>query len=179
MAVHAFIDESRRGRLYIVAMALFRPSDLHNVRGQLRRLCLPGQRRVHFKTEQTTRQQTIVASLLALGVHARLYLRSGPDIDARADCLAAAASDLVKMSAHRLVLESRQDRDRIDRRVIRAALTGAGAAADGDLVYEHLRPSEDPLLWPPDALAWCYGAGGAWRRRISPMLDEVIDLNAP
>jgi len=88
------------------------------------------------------------------------------------------AADLVKMSAHRLVLESRQDRDHLDRRTLRAALADLTGATTGPLVYEHLRPSEDPLLWPPDALAWCYGAGGDWLRRIMSMVEHVAELDA-
>ena len=177
--VQAFADESRRGQLYIVAVTIFAPADLHRVRAQLRQLCLRGQRRLHFKTERVGRRHVILASLNSLDIQGRLYLRRGPDNDARAECLTALVSDLIKMSANRLVLESRQDRDQADRRVLRTALADlVGATADGP-VYEHMRPSEDPLLWPADALAWCYGAGGDWRRRIMPLVEHVADLDRP
>jgi hypothetical protein len=28
----------------------------------------------------------------------------------------------------------------------------------------------------PDAVSWCYGAGGDWRRRISGIIERVTDL---
>ena len=40
----------------------------------------------------------------------------------------------------------------------------------------HLSPYEEPLLWVSDAVAWAVGAGGDWRRRVEPMIDEVVRL---
>jgi hypothetical protein len=37
-------------------------------------------------------------------------------------------------------------------------------------------PDEEPLLWVSDAVAWAMGAGGDWRRRVEPMIDEVVRL---
>lgn len=45
-----------------------------------------------------------------------------------------------------------------------------------ELVYEHLRPHEDPALAIADAIAWCFGAGNEWRRRIMPVIEEVIGI---
>src|SRR5438067_309969 len=66
-------DESRRGRLYIVAAVLVPPGRLHRARGSLRELRLRGQRRVHFKTEQTARQHLILSALARLELPGRLY----------------------------------------------------------------------------------------------------------
>lgn len=46
------------------------------------------------------------------------------------------------------------------------------------LTYEHLAPYMVPLLWIPDAVAWAYAKGGDWRRRVAPMLDHVVVLDA-
>jgi hypothetical protein len=46
----------------------------------------------------------------------------------------------------------------------------------GRLTYEHLRSHEDPALWIADAVAWCHGAGKDWRRRVAPLVKEVIDV---
>jgi hypothetical protein len=32
----------------------------------------------------------------------------------------------------------------------------------------------EPLLWVADAVTWAVGAGGDWRRRVAPMLDEHV-----
>ncbi len=56
---------------------------------------------------------------------------------------------------------------------IRARLAASGRT----LAYEHRRAYEEPLLWAADAMAWCYGAGGEWRRRIAPTLDKAVRLD--
>ncbi|HWB34749.1 MAG TPA: hypothetical protein VHA75_01865, partial [Rugosimonospora sp.] len=83
--------------------------------------------------------------------------------------------DLAKAGVTRLVIESREGRDHIDRRTIYTALQSLGVPPS--LRYEHLRGHEEPLLWIPDAIAWAYGAGGDWRRRISSLLEGVTDVD--
>ena len=65
--------------------------------------------------------------------------------------------------------------DRIDRHVIVAALHDNGIEPDR-LAYEHLKPHEEPVLWIPDAVAWCHGSGGEWCRRVMPLVDEVVNV---
>jgi hypothetical protein len=131
---------------------------------------------VHFKTEQTARQRSIMSLLCRLELQAYVYVSRGEDNDARAACLTALVDDLVAAEARRLVVESREGRDHLDRHVLRTALGKAGRS--DQLGYEHFRPSDDPLLWAPDAVAWCYGAGGDWLRRVKPLLRVVRDLDA-
>ena len=59
----------------------------------------------------------------------------------------------------------------MDRRTIRAALLDAGAIDRLD--YGHMRPSEEPLLWVADAVAWAYGVGQTWRRRVGGIVEVV------
>jgi hypothetical protein len=35
------------------------------------------------------------------------------------------------------------------------------------------------MLAAADAIAWAYGAGGDWRRRVAPSIDVVVDLGGP
>ncbi|GHF77951.1 hypothetical protein FHX82_004368 [Amycolatopsis bartoniae] len=44
------------------------------------------------------------------------------------------------------------------------------------LTHQHLNSASVPLLWVPDAVAWCYGAGGDWRRRVMPIVSKVIEV---
>ncbi|WP_255632240.1 hypothetical protein [Amycolatopsis sp. TNS106] len=44
-----------------------------------------------------------------------------------------------------------------------------------ELTYEHLNSTAEPLLWISDAVGWCFGAGGTWRRRASRLIDSVIE----
>lgn len=41
----------------------------------------------------------------------------------------------------------------------------------------HDRTSE-PLLWVPDALAWAYGKGGDWRRRMDGVVRSVVSVTS-
>jgi hypothetical protein len=44
-------------------------------------------------------------------------------------------------------------------------------------VYEHVDSTSEPLMWISDVVAWCYGAGGHWRKRVDPILTKTIDLD--
>lgn len=41
------------------------------------------------------------------------------------------------------------------------------------LDFQHLRPTDDPLLWLPDAIAWAVGAGGEWRRALGSSVTVI------
>jgi hypothetical protein len=47
------------------------------------------------------------------------------------------------------------------------------AGCKDTLRYEHLRPTSEPLLAIPDAVAWCWAKGGDWQRRIEPVVTDV------
>jgi hypothetical protein len=68
-------------------------------------------------------------------------------------------------------------RDQSDRRIIHSALTVSGVELAA-VSYEHFRSHEEPALWVADAVAWCWGAGGEWRHRISPIVEGVSDLGS-
>src|SRR5205807_8981039 len=90
---------------------------------------------------------------------------------ARADLIRVLIDDVAPAGATRLVLESRAGRDELDRRTIHDRLL---AYAPSPLAYEHLLPTEDPLLWLADAFAWVAGAGGDWVARCAGVL-RVVD----
>ncbi|SDC77473.1 hypothetical protein [Actinokineospora iranica] len=174
MTVHVFVDESRRGSTYLLAAVLIPPTQLTSVRVLMRKMCLPGERRVHFQAEQDSRRRLIIGRLVEAGLQGRIYLGAGRPDRVRAACLTALVEDIVKANAYRLVVESRDAAgDRLDRAVIHRALANAGTAP---LAYEHLRGHEDPNLAVADAIGWAFGAGGDWRRRVHPAIDQVTDL---
>jgi hypothetical protein len=43
-------------------------------------------------------------------------------------------------------------------------------------VYEHVDSTSESLLWIADIVAWCFGAGQDWRKRIDPIVNAVVDL---
>jgi hypothetical protein len=179
VSLHAFVDESRRNNTYLLAAAVVLPRELNKMRKTLMGLRFPNQRELHFKKETPARRRQILSALVLTPIHVDLYLaccRKGEE-RARQLCVSRLTGDLLEAGAARLVLDSREARDEHDLLTIRTRL-GKYARATG-LVYEHLPSENDPLLWIPDIVAWCYGAGGDWLRRVRPLLGEVTDLRMP
>ena len=177
VSLHAFVDESRRNNTYLLAVALVSPGELAKFRKFLRGLLMPGQHELHCKKETPSRRKVIASRLVAEAVSVRLYTRSCDlgDEAARQSCLEKLVADLLKVDAHRLVLDSRDQRDRLDAQTIRTSLGPAGWSSN--LVYEHRRSSSEELLWIADVVAWCYGSGGEWRDRVLPVVESIVDLN--
>ncbi|WP_434452639.1 hypothetical protein [Lentzea sp. E54] len=173
---HGFLDESRRGTTYLIAVTLVRSRDLDAMRSVMRGLVKHGQRRIHFNDEGDRRRKEVLSQISALGVSAYVWTcKNSNDAIARSACLFEMIPRLVDLDVARLVLESCQHQDAADRRVLAAGIRKFG----GTFTYEHLKPAEDPLLWISDAIAWSYGAGGDWRRRACDLIGEVAAVKIP
>src|SRR5262249_32661603 len=168
VTLHAFADESCRGGRYLLAVAVVDPAELAATRRLVRSLLLPGQRELHCKKESPAPRRPIISPLGAAQGRAWMYLRrsDGDEEQARQYCLDRLVTDMVKAGAQRLVLDSREDRDRYDEGTIRAVL--GNRPRESGLTYEHLDSTHELLLGVADVVAWCYGAGGDWRRRVGP-----------
>ncbi len=176
MSTHAFVDESFRDGLYLLAATLVPAGDVRKLRTQMRGMLLPGQRELHLKGEKGPRRRQLLDQVVATGAQVSVYtaLCTGRDQEnARALCLHRLVTDLAAARGQRLILDSRPGRDNLDARTIRAAL--AKTHPDDRLSWEHLDSISDPLIWISDAVCWAYGAGGDWRRRIEPALAVVVD----
>ncbi|WP_431875228.1 hypothetical protein [Amycolatopsis sacchari] len=174
MPVHAFIDESGRDRRYFICVAVVDPGCLAPARKQLSALLLPGQRELHFKAEKPPRRRLLADRIAGLPLATHIYeTTSTPKTEEqdRQRCLEQAFHHLVELGAHRVVLDSRDHRDIHDRTTIYRTL---GQHPKTELAHHHLNSASAPLLWVPDAVAWCYGAGGDWRRRVMPVISKVI-----
>lgn len=168
--VHAFVDESIRRR-YILCSVTVSPRDLGASRRDLRTMLLPGQRRLHFVHEAPSRRKALLSRMSNMSVRGTIYVCSGDDTAARKEGLRHLVHDLVLIGGRRLVVESREGRDGQDRQTIREALLETGSIDQLD--YKHMRPSEEPLLWIADAVAWAAGADRTWRRRTEGIVDAV------
>ncbi len=173
MSAHAFVDETKQNGLLVVA-AILAPRDLAPTRTLMRRLCLPGQERIHFTKERSARRGQIAAAICqanaAIDVYDATNLRPR---EARAACLRQIVDDLAAAGAHRLVLEQDHSLLRHDQTVLYDAVRKAGVV--DQLTYEHLPARSEPLLWVADAAAWCW-AHPAWRTRIQPAIRTVHRL---
>ncbi|MEV6875539.1 hypothetical protein [Amycolatopsis sp. NPDC051128] len=176
MTVHAFVDESARGGSYLLCATIVEPAHLTTTRRALTTLLLRGARELHFKKEKEPRRRMLIDRMAAMPVTTRLYLGTcAPKTEeaARQRCLALLAQDLLGLRAHRLVLDTREHRDGHDRQTLQVAL--GFQPSKTELTYEHVDSTAEPLLWISDAVAWCYGAGGDWRRRANPLVTERIE----
>jgi len=175
VSTHAFVDESKQHGL-LVAAAVFQPRDLAPARTALRRLCLPGQARLHFTKERDDRRRQILSTIMDLGVAIDLYdatAITNPQ-QARAACLRALVQDLAAAGGRRLVLEQDDSLVRSDQAVLYAAVRDN--AAGDQLTYEHLPARSEPLLWVADAAAWCWSRGGPWPTRLQPITRHTRTL---
>lgn len=179
MPVHAFVDESSRSCRYLLASAVVMPSDLSAIRTCLRGMLLPGAREIHFRKERDVRRRAVADVVARLPIRSTIYSceseRAGEA--ARQACLARLTEDLLTADAHRVVLDSRNtrdgnDQDRYDRDTIRRVL--GKRPSETLLVYEHMASTSEELLWLPDVVAWCWGSGGRWRKRIENIVDAEV-----
>ncbi len=173
MTAQAFVDESGRGSSYHVCAAVVANGDVHAVRRLARSFCLPGQRRWHFVHERASRRRQIIDALTASSqVTTLIFHGKGREDAIRAESFHRMVQPLLDRNVTRLVIESREGRDHLDRQVLLDELR-LRATAFG---YDHMPPSGDPLLWVADAVAWCSSAGGAWRQRIEPLVVHSQDI---
>lgn len=175
MPVHAFVDETKVRGLLIVA-AILEPRDLAPARTAMRSLLLPRQSRLHFAKERDSRKGQILSTVTALPIRVDVYdARAVSDERvARGLCLEQIVHDLAQLDGHRLVIEQDDSLVRSDQETLFRAVRANRAA--GTLVYEHLSPRLEPLLWIPDAIAWSWVKGGAWRDRVMPVVRTVTTL---
>jgi ribosomal protein L17 len=135
-----------------------------------------GQRRWHFVHERTSRRRQIVDALTASDqVTALIFHAKGHETAIRAESFRRMVQPLLKRNVTRLVIESREGRDHLDRQVLLGELRGRPTTFG----YDHMPPHGDPLLWVADAVAWCSSAGGVWRERIEPLVVWTQDISQP
>lgn len=169
-----FVDESK-ARGYYLAAAATQPFARADIERAIRGLLKPGQRRIHFKSESHSRRRELLAEFGRIGLRTTIYqVKGANDRAGRALCLTGLVDDLLSAGASNLLIEQDDSLVASDRRLIRNQLTH-GARVD-QLAYCHVRPTEYPLLWVSDAVAWCHQAGGDWLRRAEPLVDELKRL---
>jgi hypothetical protein len=164
-----FVDESERG-CYLLAAAIVPACHLQRTRA----LLLPGERRLHFKQENDSRRRLLISRMVSAELQARVYLGKGPSEAVRGVLLGHVVTDAIELGCQRIVLDSR---DHVGNGRDRSCIAKT-PARQHDVAYEHLPSYSEPGTWIADAVAWCYGAGGDWRRRIEPLVERVFDAGA-
>ena len=174
MAVEVFVDESIRSGNYMLAAVTVEVGDLAAKRSALRKMLLPGERRMHLSKETVVRRRVLLDQIAREGFSVGVFSCRAPVTLARralVDCVVIDAGQ----SLRRLVFESRSHDDIYDvRRLIELRRDGL---LPPQAVYEHVLPHEEPLLWVADAVAWAWGAGKDSKRRIGPVVRSHIRVN--
>lgn len=168
MPDHVFVDESK-ARGLLVAAAVVGAADVVAHRRVLRGLLLPGQRRLHFTKESPARRRKIIDAVVEIDPVVRLYGANRNDAAARGSCLTAVIRDAAG-DAERVVVERDESTADFDRRSLFEAVRVHGCVAT--LTYAVAPAHNDPLLWVPDAVAWCWSTGGEWRAAVAGMCVE-------
>lgn len=165
--VHAFADESYRKGTYLICAAIVAVADLDRTRRDLRALLLPGQRRLHFADEGDRRRRLLLSEISRLPIPTHVFSAAGQNqTAARDDILFAMVPAMRAQGVTRLVMDSREGQDHKDRTTIRRLI---GSHPQPIFEYSHERSQHQPLLWVPDAVAWAFGRGGQWRKRVEDL----------
>jgi hypothetical protein len=166
-----YVDESVRGPWYMMALVLVPPEQRRTLDRRLRSLYLRGQRRIHMGDESPSRRREIISALVGLAIYGAVYLAPRPVASARPACLSAIAAYALNHGANHLILDRGDDRQNTrDKSVLRDML------AKSEMSYRHAPSGEFPGLQAADILAWAYGAGDDWRRRVAPIVGHVERL---
>ena len=171
MPIHVFVDENK-ARGFLMAAARCAAGDVAVNRKALRGLLLPGQERLHFRHESDQRRKKILKVITDFHLLVDLYRAERNTHAARRECLEAIVPDSAA-SAERLVIEREDSTFDHDWRCLREAAHRFGCHET--LRWDVLVAKADPLLWVPDAVAWCWMRGGAWRRTVAPFC-QLRDL---
>jgi hypothetical protein len=162
MPVHVFVDENK-SRGLLMAAARCQAGDVAVHRKALRGLLLPGQERLHFRHESDVRRKKILGAIGGFHILVDLYQADRDTLADRRRCLEAIVRDSAG-TTELLRLERDESIMDHDRQSVHAAIRRFGCY---ELRFEMLVPKADPLLWVPDAIAWAWAHGGAWRRAVA------------
>jgi hypothetical protein len=163
MPVHVLVDETK-SRGLLMAAARCPAGEVAVNRKALRAMLLPGQERLHFNHEKPARRKQILETIAGFHLLVDLYRSERETLADRRRCLDAVVRDCAG-SAERLVVEMEQSTYEHDRRGLREATRRHGCHET--LRWDVLVAKADPLLWVPDAVAWSWMRGGAWRRAVA------------
>lgn len=139
----------------------------------MRRLLLPRQQRIHFRDESNSRKQRIIETVLSLNITADVYLTAltNDEVAVRQRCIASMTVVAAPQQVREIVLEQDVSMLAHDRRAMATAMRSW--KSDPRPEYRWERARDNPLLWVPDAIAWCWAAKkGPWHSRVSSIVTE-------
>lgn len=171
-----FVDESK-AKDYLLVAASIAPSAAPECRRAIRRLLLPGQRRVHMKKERDGRRKTILDVIATLDASVTVYRaprQLGNELLRRDLCLDRLVRDLGAAGGV-LCLEREESLVVRDQQCIIEARRAARSRET--LTYRHESAAGEPLLAIPDAVGWAWARGAEWRRHAGTAVTGIVSLS--
>lgn len=182
--LHAWVDESIHTPgteapegMYVLAAAVAEPDACEATRDSLRALVPGRQERLHWRHEDETRRGKIAAAIAASGlasvVVVGVRLDASSQERARRKCMERLLWELEQWQVSTVWLESRtQTLNRSDLRLIDGWRSQGQVPAS--LRVEFGLPSQEPMLWVPDAVAGAVAAARKGRRVHRTALGEMV-----
>jgi hypothetical protein len=182
--LHAFVDESMRLRpnnqgTYLLAAVVCAPVACDPVREMLRSLRYRRQPRLHWNAEESPRKAKIaecIGSLhLAATVVIGMPLAKSKQERARAKCMEALLPEMQARGVSQVFLEARTPSlIRRDMRLV-DAIRAKGLITPGIRVDTAL-PSQEPMLWLPDAVAGAVNAAREGQPEYLALIGSVQQI---
>jgi hypothetical protein len=146
-------------------------------RERLRKLLLPGQRKLHWRDESDKRKDKFIATLPELGLTGIVVTRVGP-LDERIErrrrkCFEHFALALIRHNVWYLCLESRDPAGDVRDLAMANALRASQVIPAG-FRLEHAAGSSDPLLWAADIACGAIVAARTGERRWLSQIERTI-----
>jgi hypothetical protein len=162
----AYLDESLRPGGFVLAAVAVEHGRVESIRREIRAAApLGGGRRRHFSKESDGERKRLLDAYRVLpgsAVSAVAVKGCGRPVDHRASALELLVSHLIEDGLSRLILDHVDEKQRRrDRQVLSAALRGHVISYSHEPAH-----SREPMLWVPDAVAWCLGRA-AWRLHVT------------
>lgn len=171
----AYLDESQRGDFYAIAAIAVPHGAVGEARRMLRAVSPKGRVvRRHFVKESERERKRLLGVFRELPGATYVCMTTSSDavVERRALLLDRVVQQLLVGGLDRLVLDYiDEEQQRRDRKVLWSTLRSARTV---EFSYE-VPHSGEPMLWVPDALAWCAGHPD-WR---SSLVDWVNVLDVP
>jgi len=168
----AYLDESQRAGFYAPAAIALPHGQVAVARRMVRSIAVPGgRRRRHFVKEEDRDRKQMLATFRQLPGATTVCVSTGHTsvVGCRAKLLAVLVRHLASEGLDRLVLDHVDDglRKR-DRQVLWNVL-----GRQSEVAFSHeVAHTDEPMLWVPDAVAWCAGRDG-WRTELDGWVTIV------
>lgn len=164
---------------YLLAAVVCDPASCDPVRDLLRSLRYRRQRRLHWHAEEDPRKAKIAESIGALALPATVVvgmpLAKSKQERARRKCMEALLPEMERVGVSQVFLEARTPSlVRKDMGLVDACR--AKGLIGPSIRVETARPSEEPLLWLPDAVAGAVNAARDGQPEYLALIGSVTQI---